>query len=268
MLHRVTGLLLVAVCLAAPASAQTRALRLFFSTLGLSDPFDPQSPAVDPSPEFTLNPHAVVAPNQATRLYIWAKLEPAGPPNNVVLHGVSLRARIAGAGGGVAGFQFWNYHNPNYTRWQQFSQSGNATSVTFAGASVVTGGGGIGNTNPQAMYDAQHRRYADDGVTRIDASLLGSVDFAGSQAGALLQVFMAVGASGIAQSGAPPIRIYLGWGDEEVVIHGNDFGVESPIPEATILVTPEPHCAALIAVAALLFMRRCHSPAVRSGRFV
>ena len=239
------------VACAAPiaAEAQPRGIRLFLSTIGLSDPNDVQSPALNPAPEFGLNPSVVAPVNAPTRLYLWAKLEPAGSPNTVRYGGVALVNMVSGAGGALSGFQFWNYTNGTYRRWQQFSHSptGTTNGAVFAGA-AVTSGAGVNNSDAAHALDMHYRRFAPDGTTRIDSTLLGWLEVSGSQIGQTISVRVLATSSGIWQSGGEPGPIYQGWGDEGIP--------DDPIPEAQMHIVPEPAALLLIGAGAFLCRRR------------
>jgi hypothetical protein len=245
---------------AVPAvNAQGRPFRLFFSTVGLTDTGNTNSPAGDPTASLGVNPQIDVAPNTPVRLYVWGQINPPGTPNNATYNGVSYRVLASGTGGSISGFNFWNYTNGSYGngtgRWQQFSQSGDATSATFAGAAVVTGAG-VNNTAAAVAMDGQHKRFATNGTTRIDATLLGWVEAQGSAIGEMVELRFAVGSSGIAQSGQPPQRIYMGWGDEASAPLGNEFGASTPGFDAKLNIIPEPASLMLLGLAGLAFRRR------------
>ncbi len=243
---------------AAPAMGQGRPLRLFFSTAGLSDTANTNSAAQAPDANLGANPVLDALPGAATRLYVWAQITPPGTPNNATYNGVSLRATVSGAGGSVTNSNFWNYTNGTYGttgRWQQFSQSRDANSASFGGGAVVTGAG-VNNTNAANTSDGQYKRFRTDGTTRLDATLLGWVEFAGATVGQTLEIRFSIGAQGIAQSGQPVQPIYLGWGDEAQAPLGNQFGASSPIADASIRIVPEPASLMLLGLAGLAAFRR------------
>lgn len=231
---------------------EARPIRLFLSTVGLSNPSDPQSDALMPVADFGINPHVLAGttPDTRVRFYVWTRLEPPGTPNNVFYNGVSLRATVTG-GGVMSAFNFWNYTNGDYGgsgRWQTFSQSGDATSAIFSGAAINTGAG-VNNTNAAAASDRHHFRFAPDGVTRADVTLLGWIEIASNgNFGQIASIYLEEGPLGISQSGQPPQPVYFGWGDEPPG--------EPILPEATVMFVPEP--SPLVALAFLMLgSRRC-----------
>jgi hypothetical protein len=252
---------------AAPAVyGQERPLRLFYSSAGLSNPANTNSAAGDPTADLGVNPVRSANPGEAVRLYVWAQIAPPGTPNNVTYNGVSFTNNLTIAGGGAAtisGFNFWNYTNGDLGngagRWQNFSQSaaGSTNNIAFAGA-AVTAGIGVTNSNAANTNDGQHRRFATNGTTRIDATLLGWVEVTGTAAGQSLELRFAVGQSGIAQSGDTngPNRVYMGWGDEASAPLGNGFGASTPGADAIINVIPEPASLMLLGLAGLALRRR------------
>lgn len=250
---------------AAPAvNAQGRPLRLFYSTVGLTDLGNTNSPAADPTADLNLAAGGPVINNvpigQPVRLFVWAQITPPGTPNNATYNGVHLINNVTGTGGSITGHSFWNYTNGAYGngtgRWQNFTQSpaGTSNGVSLAGAAVTTGAG-VSNTPAAATNDTQHRRFATNGTTRIDATLLGWIQVTGTQQGEL-QVRFSVGSSGIAQSGQPVQRIYMGWGDEASAPLGNQTGGTTPVADAIINVIPEPASLMLLGLAGLALRRR------------
>lgn len=240
------------------ANAQGRPLRLFFSTNGLSDPADVQSNAEVPA-SLGVNPTVDAMPGETVRLYVWAQITPPGPANNATYNGVSLAVN-AGGGSAVTGFNFWNYTNGalgnGAGRWQQFGVVPSLPgSVEFSGGAVVAGIG-VTNSGDANTNDRQHRRFAADGTTRIDSTLLGYVELSAAAAGDY-PIHFAIGSLGIAQQGQPPQPIYMGWGDEQAAPLGNQFGGTTPNADATLHVfVPEPASMILLALAGLAAFRR------------
>lgn len=262
-MRRVFTLAAGVLVVAAPqfAWAQSRPLRLFLSTIGLSNPADPSSPTDNPSPELGTNPSVVIPSGGTTRLYVWAQITPPGTPNNVIYNGVSLRTRVEGDGGVISSYNFWNYTNGSYGanvgRWSSQVSGSNGTNLAWTAGVAVVAGAGVNNSNTANAVDTQYERFALDGTTRIDATLLGYIEVTGNTAGAL-EVHLAVGQQGVSQVGAGVQPVYLGWGDESQSPLNNQPNAESPIADATILVTPEPSTilSLLIGAGALVARRR------------
>jgi hypothetical protein len=249
---RLGTIAMVAGIAATPADA--RAFRLFFSSAGLSDSTDTLSPAETPVADFNINPDFLTEVGQSARLYVWAKFEPAGTPNSVVYNGVSFNIDIYGAGE-IIGHSFWNYTNGTYGgnagRWQHRTSSHSAMQARFQGV-AVTYGAGVNNTAAAHANDRQHLRFAPDGVTRIDATLLGYVDVMPTLPGGVADVFLTIGSSGITQLGEAPQPIYFGWNDPPWIP-----GDPPPFAhrDARVLI-PEPAALALPLLAGLLRRRR------------
>ncbi len=243
------------------ASAQSRPIRLFLSTIGLSNPADPTSPADNPSPELGTNPTVLIPFGDTTRLYVWAQITPPGTPNNVIYNGVSLRTRVDGVGGVISTHNFWNYTNGSYGanvgRWSNQTSGSSGSDQAWMSGVAVIGGAGVNNSNTANSVDTQYERFALDGTTRIDATLLGYIEVTGNAAGAL-EVRLAVGQQGVSQVGGGIQPVYLGWGDESESPLNNQPNADSPIADATIIVAPEPTAliGLMLGAAAVVARRR------------
>ena len=270
--------------LAAPAMAQTRPIRLFFSSIGLSDPGNTDSPAL--APLDAVGPASggganIKVPGQIgvpVRLYMWAQImgNNGGAPSNprtVVYQAISLRVRATGAGATITGMNFWNYSpgtpvafGGGYGRWRSgdIDGSGGTGHLTLGANEVGAGGaavnGGVGVRNAivgDATSDLQYMNLV--GGIRQDVTLLGSVDVMGSAAGKI-ELRYSVGTQGINRSGAGPEPVYTGYGDEGVPLTGASANAGrydlNPTPDASINVVPEPASLALLALAGLAALRR------------
>src|SRR5262245_55324240 len=100
------ALALLSILAPAAFAGAERPIRFFFPSAGLSDPGNLNSPAQTPVADFGISPDFYTTLNQPARLYIWAKLDPAGTPNNVTFNGVSLNVRLQGSGI-ITGSNFW-----------------------------------------------------------------------------------------------------------------------------------------------------------------
>jgi hypothetical protein len=126
----------------------------------------------------------------------------------------------------------------------------------------VTTGAGISNTNQANNVDMQYRRFATNGTTQIDVTLLGWVEFTGNQPGTL-SAFLSRAATIVEPEPPPPPAVYLGWGDESSAPMHNCPYCETPIPEATIVVVPEPATLALVSSLAACALRRRAAASLR-----
>jgi hypothetical protein len=266
--------------LAAPAMAQTRPIRLFFSSFGAANADAPADAPIDAVGPLSGEGANIKVPGQIgvpVRLYMWAQVmgnnggAPANPAT-VVYQAISLRVRATGAGATITGMNFWN-HSPGaptfgggYGRWRSgdIDGDGGTGSLTLgpnergAGGAAVNGGVGVRNAIVgDATQDLQYLNLVA-GV-RQDVTLLGSVDVMGDALGKI-EVRFAVGTQGINRSGAGPEPVYTGYGDEGVPLTGASANAGrydlNPTPDASINIVPEPASLALLALAGLAALRR------------
>ncbi len=189
--------------LAAPALADA-GLRLFFSTIGLSDPANVQSAAVDPTPE--LGQILVVeSDGQPHALYVWAQM--TGSTSGQVWRQVSLQVRFDSLGGSILNWECWNYAYNGTTRWAVLSPGTfNATMVQNVSMfAIPPATPGIADTAAARMLDAQ---YID--TPGVRCVLLGRLTVNGAGV-----VHLGTGGSPYLRVGAAgPEPVYLGWRDE------------------------------------------------------
>ena len=233
------------------AAAHAVSARYFFSLGGLSDPNNPDSPAISPT-NFgfdLIGPNSIIAgSNDTTRLYLWAELSTPGP---VDLKGINLAFRTTG-GVTIEQGLIWqnNYTLPGIIRW-------NPQGVP--GMFVADGTGQFTDPTPsvavleQGISDGALSQFDDQYVPNLRSAVFGYLEVRGTNG----DVHIINQGSGFLQIGGPmPPRITLGFGDlvgNEAEVPG--FPYDTPEPEAT-LVIPEPMSLALLGFAGLLTLRR------------
>ncbi|TWT44611.1 hypothetical protein RAS1_10260 [Phycisphaerae bacterium RAS1] len=241
------------------ASAQTAAARWFLSSYGLSDPADPQSPAVAPA-DYGTNP---VIPVGAHRLYVWVNT----PTGGRIWNGFQDYAFEARGGNlSITNVEIYNYRfgppDPEdppepYFRWAYASEGdndpdGGGAVQSVTGVTMFTVGGmGVRNTALPLGGDP-HFWNASGSAAR--STLVGHIELTGTTFGELFirhDLASAQSATGGIASANTFVR--LGFGDEGTVYTGGAGG-DSPIAEATMI--PEPAGMALLMLGAVAMRRR------------
>jgi len=199
--------------LAPPSAAQ---LRLFLARVGTPE-YQPlrTSPALE-------NPTV----EKFETLYLYAQMFD-GPEAWI---GISLDIEVRD-GGTIAAWQFYNYVNGNFLRWDLI-----ATGVLSTDRKRVTDIAGVAfllaegvQNDPQ--YDPLDLHYRRD----VNATLLGWVDVKVSDPLKEARVFLGIGGLGIVKAGTSmPQDIYLGFGDEADKLKGNSFHKFSSQPDALV----------------------------------
>lgn len=198
------------------ATAAPGQLRIFLATTG-ADEFTPlaESPALE-------NP----AVQSADILYIYAQMF-AGPE---AWNGISLDVEVRG-GGIIADWQFYDYVNDTFARWDYTGQGTLRNDDTWLkdafGLACLDG---FGVQNDPAFDDADLHYRRD-----VDATLLGWVQVTLPDGVYVSEVFLAVGGYGITKAGTSvPQDIYLGFDDEDDGLLGNSGHQFSSLADAAV----------------------------------
>ncbi|TWT40300.1 hypothetical protein RAS1_40080 [Phycisphaerae bacterium RAS1] len=252
---------MIPALLAAAAAAQTAAGRWFFSLDGLSDPSDPQCPAVAPAnlpPR--VNPDGGLLGN---RLYLWFNNPVSsrvwtGFQNYVIdirdgdavitdvaLYNLNMVVDLGDDGAPGGGDDI------TATRWSAVNEGVGERTPVVSGISMLSLSGTMGIRNGSLPIGGDpHFR----GAAENRATLVGHIDVSpGSGRVFIRHGLTAASATTGAVIPPPDAFIRLGFGDEDTVYTGGASG-DSPIPEATL--TPEPGTLMLLGAASLVSLRR------------
>ncbi|MFH1747371.1 MAG: hypothetical protein ABIG44_10050 [Planctomycetota bacterium] len=206
-------LLTVAGMLVVPANGQ---LRLFLAPTGV-DELSPlnQSPALE---------NAAVQSGEL--LYIYAQMS-SGPES---WNGISLDIEVRG-GGTIADWQSYDYVNDTFVRWDYVGQGSLEDEDTLLSnifGLAYLDGFGVQN---DPVFDDLDLHYRHD----VDATLLGWVQVTLPEGVYVSEVFLGIGGYGIIKAGTSvPQDIYLGFGDEDDGLSGNDVHQFSTLAEAAV----------------------------------
>jgi hypothetical protein len=242
MFTRVLPLLISGVC-CTYASAQP-IVRFFFDTNGVGEQEDRgvgdlnfENPMVD----------------GASRLYLYGQFVSSDELQYI---GIGLDIEVTG-GGEITSWNFYNHFVPNRgPRWHTVTPdpgSGNRTLLDDIGMNAMSRFG-MQNGFLAHAYDTLHYRVSDEDYGN---TLLGYIDVTGNGS-AYSEVRLGVGDAGMVWLNQnETAHVYFGFGDEDTVITGIDFGMQSPLADAVIIPEPATATALLVlAVACAGFSRR------------
>ncbi|MCB9837758.1 MAG: hypothetical protein H6813_00325 [Phycisphaeraceae bacterium] len=203
---------------------RNESVRVFLATDGLSDPNNPQSPAVTPQ---LVNPELIMNNDYPRRLYLWIDLETL----DMAIKGFSFNVHTTGLAEitdavlynnifSIIGGTTWNSSTPAGVV-QPADTSGDGTRWSGANAMAVTESG-ASNEAISLTFDQHYN-------ATTGAKLLGHIEIQGPG-----EVFLEVGDKGIASVyDSPGPGISLGFGDEADGLNGASYNTGSSMADAT-----------------------------------
>lgn len=236
---RNTKLAVAAVAALFAGVSSAEAARLFFSNVG---------PGLTPS---VGNPTITVTEGDTFQLHLWAELSPSGPTEIISGLGISVISTNTSVLEATANsIPQVSYFGGAFNRWEPVASNPNTGVLgdlyTNANAVAILALG-LGGTSVFAdpTFDASTNSYYV-GTTTILATAAGTTD-----------IFIRTGRGTISfKTGNGGPFIFFGTGDDQV--DPRTEGVQSQLPDATIIVEPipEPASLSLLALGALPMLRR------------
>lgn len=226
------------------SAAQAVQARYFLSTVGLSDPNNPDSAAVAPPVGTDPSIDVGADPGATTRFYIWAQL--LTPATD--LKGFNFQFRSTG-NVQITGTNVWqnNFTVPGFARWNAAGVPGTANSGTPS--QLVDISPTVAVLEP-GVTNGAFAGFDDQWIGAIGAAVVGYVTVQGNNG----EVHIINEGTGFLQVD-PNNRVFLGFDDavgNPAEILGQPY--DNASPEA--LITPEPVSMALMALGALALRRR------------